>query len=250
MPDPAPNAEVLRSLGRLVRGLSILFWGLPTTLIVCIQTGRTEWLRTFGLFPPIVTTALLFYGLWQLENFQKHERPWRKTLDRAKILALIDVGLSPFVYWWSRVPSHWFFTVMLDLFAVSSLLFLCELNLVLQRLGAMLPDETLRHETRQFGSVNRYLLLAILILLGFHLLLTQTPGLPPQFGPPALMRVLARFGLAQVGGIAPFNFLSVWIEHGSIWVLILLLLLPLAMTMALIWKTKEVIFDSVFGLQR
>jgi hypothetical protein len=97
--------------------------------------------------------------------------------------------------------------------------------------------------------VNRYLILAILILLGFHLLLTQTPGVPPQIGPPALMRLLARFGLAQVGGTAPFSYLSFWLEHGSVWVLILLLLLPLAMTMALIWKTKEVIFDSVFGIQ-
>ena len=36
MPDPAPNVELLRSLGRLVRGLSALFWGLPLALIVCL----------------------------------------------------------------------------------------------------------------------------------------------------------------------------------------------------------------------
>jgi len=29
-----------------------------------------------------------------------------------------------------------------------------------------------------------------------------------------------------------------------------LILLPLAMTMALLWKTKEVILDSVFGVSR
>ena len=36
-------------------------------------------------------------------------------------------------------------------------------------------------------------------------------------------------------------------EHGSLWFLILLVLLPLAMTMALLWKTKEVILDNVFS---
>jgi hypothetical protein len=31
------------------------------------------------------------------------------------------------------------------------------------------------------------------------------------------------------------------------WLLLLLALLPLALTMALIWKTKEVVLDGVFG---
>ena len=36
-------------------------------------------------------------------------------------------------------------------------------------------------------------------------------------------------------------------ERSSLWFLIVLVLLPLAMTMALLWKTKEVILDNVFG---
>jgi hypothetical protein len=36
------------------------------------------------------------------------------------------------------------------------------------------------------------------------------------------------------------------LERASFWFLILLVLLPLAMTMALIWKTKEVILEGVF----
>jgi hypothetical protein len=36
----------------------------------------------------------------------------------------------------------------------------------------------------------------------------------------------------------------------SHWMLIFLVLLPLAMTMALLWKIKEVILDSVFGMSR
>jgi hypothetical protein len=43
--------------------------------------------------------------------------------------------------------------------------------------------------------------------------------------------------------------LVLWDAAGQLLV-ILLGFLPLAMTMALIWKTKEVILDSVFGVKK
>src|SRR3954451_16809549 len=98
MPDPASNPELLHSLGRLVRGLSALFWGLPVTLIVCIGTAGAGWLRIYNVAPPLVSTGLLVFGLLQLDAFQKQERAWRNALDRAKIFALINFGLSPFVF--------------------------------------------------------------------------------------------------------------------------------------------------------
>jgi hypothetical protein len=224
MPEPAPNAELLRSLGRLVRGLSALFWGLPITLIVCFYTAKADSLRTFGIVPPVATTGLLAFGLWQLGDFQKQERVWRAALDRATLLSLLNLGLSPFLYWWNKVPGNTFFLIMVLLLALSALLFLGSVNLVLRRLGAMLPDEGLRLETRQFTTLNLNLLLATLLL-----------------------------ALAYVG-IGQFHTLPLWlgviasvIERGSLWFLILLVLLPLAMTMALLWKTKEVILDSVFS---
>src|SRR5689334_11901795 len=154
MPDPAPNAELLRSLGRLVRGLSALFWGLPISLIVCFHTAKADSLKSFGVAPPMICTALLVYGLWQLGDFQKQERVWRNALDRALVLSLINFGLSPFLYWWNKIPSNGFFLISVIMMGVSSVLFLSSLNVVLQRLGAMLPDETLRIEVRQFTSLN------------------------------------------------------------------------------------------------
>ena len=74
MPDATPNPELLRSLGRLVRGLSALFWGLPVALIVCVQTAKMDILRLFGVVPPLLVTGWVAYGLWQLGHFQKQER--------------------------------------------------------------------------------------------------------------------------------------------------------------------------------
>lgn len=224
MPDPAPKAELLRSLGRLVRGLSALFWGLPITLVVCVYATRAESLRPFAFAAPLVTTGLLVYGLWQLGDFQKQERVWRRALDHARLLSLINLGFSPFIYWWNRVPNSLFFQVVVMLMALSALLFLGSLNLVLRRLGAMLPDEALRLETRQFTKLNLNLLFMTLLLVMVYLGVAQLRELPFWLG--VTIAVL---------------------ERGSGWFLILLVLLPLAMTMALLWKTKEVILENVFG---
>ena len=227
MSDSAPNPELLHSLGRLVRGLSALFWGLPVALIICVGTAMAGWFQIYGVVPPMVVTGLLLFGLWQLDSFQKQERPWRSALDRAKMFALINVGLSPFVFWWNRHPDLRFFEISLAVLALSAWFFLFTLNTVLVRLGAMLPDETLRHETRQFTSVNQLLLTALLVVYGLRVVLDRIPELPRQFG----------------------VLLAVW-DRGALLLLAALGLLPLAMTMALLWKTKEVIMDSVFGVKK
>lgn len=228
---PAPHPELMRSLGQLVRGLSALFWGLPAALVVCFHTVKSDGLRSFGAVPPLACTGLLVYGLWQLGAFQKQERVWRNALDRARLLALINFGLSPFLYWSSRIPSNVFFGAMVLLMAGTALLFLGGLNRVLQRLGAMLPDEALRLETRQFTALNLNLLLATLLVAGVYLLLTRASHLPVRVQ--LVMDVLS--------------------DRGSFWFFVLLIplvLLPLAMTMALLWKTKEVILENVFESAR
>jgi hypothetical protein len=113
---------------------------------------------------------------------------------------------------------------MVLLLTFSALFFLGSLNVVLRRLGAMLPDEGLRLETRQFTALNLNLLFATFAVALVYLGLGQFHTLP---------RWLAG--------------MVVLLDRGSFWFLILLVLLPLAMTMALLWKTKEVILDNVFA---
>jgi hypothetical protein len=52
-------------------------------------------------------------------------------------------------------------------------------------------------------------------------------------------------------GLPPWaEWVTALLDRGNLWCLlplIPLVLLPLALTMALLWKTKEVILDSVFG---
>jgi hypothetical protein len=224
MPDNTPNAELMHSLGRLVRGLSALFWGLPLALVLGVQTAKTDWLLPFGFTPPLVAGGLLLFALLQMSYFNKQERIWMAALDRAKLLATIMTGLSPFLYWWRQLPNLSFYSQVVIILAFSSLLFLLSINQVLQRLTAMLPDEGLRQETRLFSSLNIYLVLIVIMLFGLAVLILN-------LRPPTVL---------------PFP-LMILLDHVSLWFLVFALLLPVAITMALVWKIKEVILTSIFG---
>jgi hypothetical protein len=224
MPELAPNPQLLRSLGKLARGLSALFWGLPASLLIAAETARADWLKPLGILPLLAINLLLLYGLWQMSEFQRQERPWRLALDRALLLAVINLGLCPFVYWHNRLPGETLFTYAVLLLGLSGVVFLFDLNLVLKRLAAMLPDETLRQETRQFTALNRWLLVVFLFLAIGFIWINRMPHTN-----------------------LPVNTLNLWVSRLSGLLLIFFILLPLAMTMALIWRTKEVILDAVFG---
>jgi hypothetical protein len=225
MSETSPNPQLLRSLGKLARGLSALFWGLPAWLIVSVETAKVDLLKPLDIVPALALNALLLFGLWQMTDFQKQERPWRAALDGAKLPALVNLGLCPFLFFFSRMPEQFFFQSAIFVLVLSALVFLFNLNVVLKQLGAMLPDETLRHETRQFTAINRWLLVMWVVAAAVCAVL---PGI-----------LQARFNLGS-----QFVF---WFAHLQTTMLLFLGLAPVAVTMALVWKAKEVILDAVFG---
>lgn len=228
MPEPDRNVALLSSLRRLVRGLSALFWGLPAGLVIAVQTYKGDWFKALGFVPVTGATLLIFYGVLLLGNFQKQERVWMQALERARFAALVNVGLSPFMFFWSKMPSNLFFTITVEVMFLTMLVFLYLLNSVLARLAAMLPDETLRGETKLFTRVNQTILIVIMVSLPFYFLLRGAPTLP---------RVVVEALLFFERGGAMLELM----------LLMLFILLPVAMTMALLWKTKEVIMAGVFS---
>ena len=226
--DPV-RVELMRALGRLVRGLSTLFWGIPVVLLVDVGTARSDWFGFLGdaaCVPATLGGAALYYSLRQLDDFQKQERIWRHALTRAQILAVINTGLAPFLFWWHRFPAILFYDVCVAVFAFSALLLLMQINQVLRRLCAMLPDESLRVETKMFTTLNLALFLAAFIALAAGLALAHAHLLP---------RVITRI----LAGDNP----------RGLWCLLFLALMPLAMTLAILWKIKEVIFLSLFAAE-
>ncbi len=215
--------EVIPSLARVVRGLSALFWGLPLVLLLDAKSALEDSLRGFG-FPPVVGASLLVvYGLHQFSYFQPQERIWVAAVERARLLALLLLALAPFTVWWSRQPDQPFYTQSMVVLLFAGMAFLLALNHVLVRLAAMLPDETLRTETRFFAHLNRTLLLTQTILAAAYLLLLRQEHLP-----------------------AGLSWLLSTLDLAKVWLVVVLSLPPVALTMTLLWKTKEVIMTSVF----
>jgi hypothetical protein len=226
----AAKADLMRALGRLVRGLSTLFWGIPLALAADVQTARTDWLDSLGALsfaPAFVLSGWLWYGLRQMRDFQRQERVWHHALHRAEIFALVNTGLAPFLFWWHRFPMEPLYFVCVNFLAVSGFLFLICINQVLRRLAAMLPDEMLRMETRTFTTMNTWLLSAALGILSIFLALTHFHGAP---------RLIGQHGL-DVASIGE-------------WLILFLTLMPVAVTLALLWKIKEAIFTSFFEMER
>jgi hypothetical protein len=231
MPEPERNVALLTSLRALVRGLSVLFWGLPAALVIAVQTGKGDWLKPLGFAPITLSMGLLCYGVFMLGKFQTQERVWMSALERARAVALVNVGLSPFLFFWSKVSSNLFFTIMVEVMIVAMLTFLYLLNSVLARLAAMLPDETLRGETKVFTRLNQVILLVLIGSAPFYFLYFFLRGAE------TLPRVIVDFML----------FFERSGEMMQLLMLLVFVLLPVAMTMALLWKTKEVIMASVFS---
>ena len=226
----AAKAELLRALGRLVRGLSALFWGLPVALLIDVETARSDWLGFLGdaaFVPAVLGGAVLYYGLRQLRDFQKQERIWHQALNRAEVFAVINTGLAPFLFWWHRFPAIPFYIICVVALAFSVLLLLMQINQVLRRLCAMLPDAALREETRIFTTLNIALFLAVFIGLALCVGLAQAQMLPRAIG-------------RMITGDNP----------RGLWLLLFTGLMPLAMTLAILWKIKEVLFMSLFEAER
>jgi hypothetical protein len=158
-----------------------------------------------------------------LGEFKKSEKSWEELLDRAKFFGIINLSLSPFIYWRLKVPEISAFSVAVWLFFVSNAFFLIIINRIIQQLTKMLPENTLREDAKTYGDLNQYMLIVLLIILILGYAGNGFKGLSRP--------------------VADFLFL---ISSYYQWILTFVIVVPLAITMALLWKTKEVILTGVF----
>jgi uncharacterized membrane protein len=167
------------------------------------------------LAPPIAF-ALLLYGLACLGSFRRNDRSWVATLDRARFFGLTVLGLSPFLHWYQRLPNTELFATAVGLLAVFSLAFILGLNHVLRHLAQLLPSELLRAEAVALTRVTSFCLVLLPIAM------------------------LAWLGVAGWSNApVPIRILILWIGPFRMLGLLFLSLLPLAITMVLLWKLKE-----------
>ena len=242
-PEPL-HPDLMPSLRRLVRGLEVLFWSLPFALLVCVQETMVSWWESWGIGPALAAMALLWYGTRSLGHFQKQERVWQGTVRFAQVLALLMVGLVPFLHWQQQITSdtmtwssmskaqqHVVYSACI--FFTASMMYVLNLNQVLARLAAMLPDPILRADVRLFVYFNFGLFLLLVIGLWMH----QKAD--------AVFLGLREFAPTFADSIGSYLGLAAMMKAAILWVATLVITL----TMTMLWKTKETILNSVFSLE-
>lgn len=219
----APGLPTLppAALGPLIQALSLLVWALPLAVVLCVQMARTDWLHRLGPWPAVVSTGLLWAAAHRLAAVDPDPR-WLQAVDRLRLLALLNWGLSPFVYWHGRLPQQPWFEAMALVAAVGGLLFLMQLNRMLYLLTDRLPAEGLRQEVKVLVPWNQAWLMA-----GLGLLLVAEGLSRYSTAPAGVLRLLAA------------------LDRHSLMLWVTFLLAPLAMTMALLWKTKNVAWQTL-----
>jgi hypothetical protein len=151
--DPA-GPQFFAELASVIRGLSALFWGLPLCLLAFARHFVVLWATLYDLMLPVASATLLLFGATMLGRLHKQERVWQRSVLHTQILALVLVGLAPFLFLWNRAPGVEFYARAVLLLAGVALIFVVALTRALARLAAMLPDETARLDARLFHGLS------------------------------------------------------------------------------------------------
>ena len=243
MTETAPlSSNLMPSLRQLVRGLELLFWALPITLLVCVQEILAPAWESWGIMPLILSTGTLWFGVSRLRQFHPKEQIWQSAVRLTEVLALLMAGLVPFLHWIQALPElsasgysagqkHIIYSTII--FCTASIMFVLNLNHLLTRLGAILPDPVLRADIKLFVMMNFILFFPMLAAMWccrlsnelYSVLYYKAPGLAESFG--------NAVGLQEL------------LQGMVLWIAILII----ATTMTMIWKAKEAVLNGVFSLQ-
>ena len=169
---------------------------------------------------------------------------WQGTVNFAQVLALLMVGLVPFLHWQQQITSDTMTWSQMSeaqkhivystcIFFTASMMYVLNLNHVLARLAAMLPDPILRADVRLFVYLNFGLFLLLVIGLWMH----QKADV--------VFLGLREFAPAFAESIGSYLGLAAMMKAAILWAATLVVTL----TMTMLWKTKEAILNSVFSIE-
>lgn len=243
MATPPPlHPDLMPSLRQLVRGLELLFWALPFALLVCVQEILAPAWESWGVMPLLLSMGVLWFGASRLKHFQPKEGVWQNAVKITEVLAVVMLGLAPFLHWIQTLPDlpvagftsgqkHIIYSTII--FCAASIMFLLNLNHVLTRLGVMLPDPILRADIKLFVTLNFILFFPLLAAMWlvrlshelFGLMYLKAPGMAEFFG--------SAMGLENA------------LQGAVLWMATLII----ATTMTMMWKTKEAVMNGVFSLE-
>lgn len=220
----------------MTRGFSCVFWGMPAATLFCIQLliGRAvisdPFIRIsigqlyFFLF--FATLGIVCYGLLSLTQAEGVGPLWRRWGRIGLVSAALNLYFSPFLYWWQSFPDEARYTLNVFALILSAIVLLVSLNLMCVELGRFSGDRSLQGESKLFLILNAVIL-----------------GVP----------AISAFAWAAIqswqrgsGESLGLEFIDLF-RLPSYWrmLLFVLLFLPISLTLANVWRVKEMLLDEL-----
>lgn len=223
-------------LVRLSQGFSCVFWGLPVALLFCVQILLLDVLVAdprlrismrqlyFMLFLTMLATICV--GTWKFCLVKVIGPRWRTRGRSSFVFAVLVLYFSPFLYWWKALPYHLYLTLNLFGLILVVIGLLISMNLLSIELGRFLEDRSLRKESKLFLALNA-LVLAVPTAgaIGWAALVSWKNQSVDSFG----LGFLALFRLPY-----PWKLM-----------LFVLLFLPISLTLANLWRVKEILVERL-----
>jgi len=218
--QPRPDGSLSNlQLLRLVRGASRVYWGIVLALILGTQLVKVELLEAMRIPPYIVGLLLTYWGILLLYGAGPITSHWSKMSKACCFLGLILLYFTPFLYWWEQAPEEIYY-------AVNAFLFWSCTIFILVLLNQMASELALRTKDKLFALEAHLSVWAVVLMLGIPLLLT----------------VIYAFYFGLRHQTSPFAHLKVLIQ-GSPGHMSIIVLLPFALTIINLWKTKQKCID-------
>ncbi len=215
--DELPSSVLSRKdLLGLARGFSRILWSIPLGFF--LFTGAMDFALSiyFRLPSYIIAVILCMWGLAGLRRIHSLGRTWVRYLNMALLLTVILIYFAPFIYWWIRHPegNHFVVNLMAMILAVTWLLWI--VNRLAEEVATALHDRYYLIECRLCGwSVVAFMAMPLVVYFGHSMLQAVRHEIPLYYVLENIRRIRH----------APWLFA--------------LLLLPLTLTVAIAWKTKE-----------
>lgn len=217
MPALAP-----KDLLAVARGFSRITWSIPLGLFLFTRAMDFAVSLYFRLPSYIIAVGLCYWGLIALRQVNPISHAWQRHLRIAFLLVFLLLYFSPFVYWWTLHPHGNHFVVNLFGMLLSATWLMWTINNLAGEVALALEDRMFLIESKLCGW-------AVLVLMAAPLLLYFAYA---SFH--ASREEIALYLVIQDLRFLPY---AQWIFA--------LLILPITLTLAIAWKTKEQAFASL-----
>jgi hypothetical protein len=211
---PAFDRLTGSELGRLTLGFYLVFWGALVVLSAMCEFFTAFAVRFLaGVILGGGCVALTF-GAWRLHQVKSLGDSWRRRTREALIASALLIYLCPFFLMWRQVPMN-LYLLGHALAMLAALCYSLTLNCqIVAALGRATGKRSLVTQSVLFGTI------AVVMLF-------------PPFALFAQVTILA-----VRSGRDPLSLVQFWLERTQSWI-VLLLLVPFALTLSLVWAAKD-----------